>query len=44
MKEAIEYNLLSLLNNIADASDDQVYMKVIYQNQIKDVLLGKYLH
>ena len=32
MKEAIEFNLLSIFNNIADASDDQVYIKVIYQN------------
>ena len=32
MKEAIEFNLLSIFNNIADASDDQVYIKLIYQN------------
>ena len=32
MKEAIEFNLLSIFNNIADASDDEVYIKLIYQN------------
>ena len=32
MKEAIEFNLLSIFNNLADASDDQVYIKLIYQN------------